>query len=170
MKAYIITAAFLLLCVIALDVVSRWIERFLAARRVKASGEQGQGQGQGQCKACTSIDPVSDPAYNMREIAKQSVLLEEHLTVPSKYCPDCCVKHLLHLHGLATEALMLACNDVDKYPMIKEAPDFYQQCMDDWLKGVRHADFMENPKPRLELATRLRNFRKKLINAYYIQT
>jgi len=35
----------------------------------------------GSCSAsCDSIDPVSDPRYNMQQIIKQSILLEEHLT------------------------------------------------------------------------------------------
>ncbi len=28
---------------------------------------------------CGAIDPVSDPAYNMRNLIKQTILLEEHL-------------------------------------------------------------------------------------------
>lgn len=29
---------------------------------------------------CDALDPVSDPRYNMQQIIKQSILLEEHLT------------------------------------------------------------------------------------------
>lgn len=121
----------------------------------------------GTCTAatCGAIDPVSDPAYNMREIAKQCILLEEHLTIPAKFCPDCCVKHLLHCHGLAIEALMLACNRVDKYPHIKEAPPLFHTLLEKW-----QVDGHPLPESdRLEMATTLRTFRKELVYSYYIQ-
>ena len=39
----------------------------------------------GSCSSsCDSIDPVSDPRYNMQQIIKQSILLEEHLTNKNK--------------------------------------------------------------------------------------
>jgi len=50
---------------------------------------------------------LSDPAYNLREITKQMILLEEHLLVKDKYCPDCITKHLLTIEGLADEAQCL---------------------------------------------------------------
>jgi len=50
---------------------------------------------------------LSDPAYNLREITKQMILLEEHLLVEDKYCPDCITKHLLTIEGLADEAQCL---------------------------------------------------------------
>jgi hypothetical protein len=50
---------------------------------------------------------LSDPRYNLREIAKQMILLEEHLLVKSKYCPDCITKHLLTIEALADEAQCL---------------------------------------------------------------
>jgi hypothetical protein len=115
------------------------------------------------------MDPVSDPAYNMREIAKQSILLEEHLTIPAKFCPDCCVKHLLHCHGLATEALMLACDRVDKYPHIKQAPPLYATLLDRWRDEANAGGGAPLPEQtRLEIATTLRTFRKELVASYYL--
>ena len=35
-------------------------------------------------KTCGAIDPVSDPKYNMTQIIKQSILLEEHITNKNK--------------------------------------------------------------------------------------
>lgn len=131
-----------------------------------SQASRGVGVGSPTCdiKSCGAIDPVSDPAYNMREIAKQSILLEEHLTVPEKFCPDCCVKHLLHCHGLAIEALMLAGENVDRYPHIKEAAPLFHDLLEEWRLGA-------NPLPvktRLEMASKLRTFRKKLVYSYYI--
>ena len=33
---------------------------------------------------CGSLDPVSDPVYNMGEIAKNSLLLEDHIAIKAK--------------------------------------------------------------------------------------
>ena len=50
---------------------------------------------------------ISDPRYNLREIGKQMILLEEHLLVKGKFCPDCISKHLLTIEALADEAQCL---------------------------------------------------------------
>ena len=54
-----------------------------------------------------SILPVMDPGFNLREIAKQMILLEDHLLQPLKRCPDCIGKHLLWWEGLAEEGSAL---------------------------------------------------------------
>lgn len=54
-----------------------------------------------------SLLPVMDPAFNLREIAKQMILLEDHLAQPLKRCPDCIGKHLLWWEGLAEEGAAL---------------------------------------------------------------
>ena len=46
---------------------------------------------------------ISDPRYNIREITKQMILLEQHLMEKGKYCPDCISKHLLTIEALAEE-------------------------------------------------------------------
>jgi len=53
------------------------------------------------------ILPVSNPAFNVREATKQMILLEEHLSIPAKRCPDCIGKHLLAIEALADEAACL---------------------------------------------------------------
>ncbi len=51
--------------------------------------------------------PIFEPMHNAREIAKQLVLLEDHIIQPSKHCPDCIRKHLLTAEALAEEAVTL---------------------------------------------------------------
>jgi hypothetical protein len=51
--------------------------------------------------------PVLDSKFNYREICKQSILLEDHLSVNEKRCTDCCIKHFLALEALSEEALGL---------------------------------------------------------------
>ena len=81
----------------------------------------------GSCdiKSCGALDPVSDPKYNMQQIVKQSILLEEHLTNKNKRCRDCITKHFQHIIGLAEEAQMLATTKCNKYPLLSESVIIY---------------------------------------------
>lgn len=51
--------------------------------------------------------PIMDPLYNLREMAKQFILLEDHLAHERKRCFDCIRKHLLTTEALAEEAVTL---------------------------------------------------------------
>jgi hypothetical protein len=109
--------------------------------------------------SCKSIDPVSDPKYNMQQIVKQSILLEEHLANKNKRCRDCITKHFLHIIGLAEEAQMLATNKIDQYPLINECIELYNRLFKKWL---------EDPENNvLYCCDELRNMRKRLIATYY---
>lgn len=44
------------------------------------------------------------PRFNLREVAKEMLLLAHHLTHPRKHCPDCIRKHLLTIEAYAEEA------------------------------------------------------------------
>ena len=114
-------------------------------------------------ETCGATDPVSDPMYNMREIAKQSILLEEHLVEKNKYCRDCIIKHFLHIIGLSEEAQMLAGNRINNYPLLEDSAKFYRTNMDNWLENSN----INKEKSNLEIATVLREFRKDIIAIYY---
>ena len=60
--------------------------------------------------ASQDLLPILDPAFNIREIFKQLVLLEDHLSQPRKRCLDCCWKHLLCAEALAEEGVTLDVN------------------------------------------------------------
>jgi len=121
---------------------------------------------EGSCStSCDSIDPVSDPRYNMQQIIKQSILLEEHLTNKNKRCRDCITKHFLHIIGLAEEAQMLATNKIDKYPLINESVILYNELFKIWIKNKNL-----NGKDEtyiLYCTDKLRNHRKQLIVIYF---
>lgn len=51
--------------------------------------------------------PVLDAKFNLREICKQCILLEDHLSHTEKRCVDCCMKHFLALEALSEEAIQL---------------------------------------------------------------
>lgn len=59
------------------------------------------------CSENKNLLPILDPLFNMREICKQSVLLEDHLFQTRKRCEDCVTKHALSIEALAEEAITL---------------------------------------------------------------
>jgi hypothetical protein len=114
---------------------------------------------------CDALDPVSDPRYNMQQIIKQSILLEEHLTNKNKRCRDCITKHFLHIIGLAEEAEMLATNKIEKYPLIKESVVLYNELFKIWIKNKNLNN--NNDDYILYCTDKLRNHRKQLIVLYF---
>ena len=120
----------------------------------------------GSCSStCDSIDPVSDPRYNMQQIIKQSILLEEHLTNKNKRCRDCITKHFLHIIGLAEEAQMLATNKIDKYPLINQSVILYNELFKIWIKNKNLNGKDETYV--LYCTDKLREHRKQLIVIYF---
>jgi len=119
----------------------------------------------GSCdiNSCGAIDPVSNPKYNMQQIIKQSILLEEHLTNKNKRCRDCITKHFLHIIGLAEEAQMLATNKITDFPMINESVIIYTELFDLWIKNHD----MKDVATILYITDKLRDNRKKLIIMYF---
>ena len=111
----------------------------------------------------TKLDPIMDPAYNMKEVCKQSVLLEEHLMNQKKRCSDCITKHFLLITGYVEEAVGLATNEIDKYPFMKESCKIYNDLFKKWLE-VKKAGMDE--KSILDIAHELRIRRKILVNEY----
>ena len=66
----------------------------------------------GKDGGCVSLSgkkllPVLDPCFNMREICKQCILLEDHLFQTEKRCTDCIKKHFLTIEALGEEAITL---------------------------------------------------------------
>jgi hypothetical protein len=117
----------------------------------------------GSCdvKSCGALDPVSDPSYNMQQIVKQSILLEEHITNKNKRCRDCITKHFLHIIGLAEEAQMLAANKCNNYPLINESVEIYNRLFKEWMR-------VKDDNTRvLNVSDELRIHRKKLIAIYF---
>ena len=124
---------------------------------------QAQPQHQNSCDvtSCGALDPVSDPKYNMQQIVKQSILLEEHLTNKNKRCRDCITKHFQHIIGLAEEAKMLATNKCNKYPLMNESVEIYNDLFNEWMKNRNDENKI------LEISDKLRVHRKKLIAIYF---
>lgn len=97
----------------------------------------------------TDLLPVLDSRFNLREICKQCILLEDHLTHEQKRCKDCCIKHFLALEALCEEAITLDNND---FMNIQTLPQQIRQIQQKWY---------ENPSNNShQCAQLLRNLRK----------
>ena len=48
-----------------------------------------------------------DPRFNLREAAKNMILLEDHLFQNGKRCHDCILKHCLTIEGFLEEGITL---------------------------------------------------------------
>lgn len=102
-------------------------------------------------KESSKLLPVLNPVFNLREICKQSILLEDHLTHDEKRCTDCCIKHFLALEGLCEEAITL---DKEKVHLekIEKLPKYIREVAKKWY---------DNPTNNsLECAQMLRKMRK----------
>lgn len=118
-----------------------------------------------QCQEhkCGAVDNVNEPAYNMQNVVKQSILLEEHLAEKNKYCKGCICKHFNHIIGLLEEGVWLAEKNINKYPFLEESPSFYQKTFDKWLANK------DNDTTRLEVLSLVRERRRQLIDVYFLK-
>lgn len=106
-------------------------------------------------KKCGALLPVMDPMFNMREMCKQMILLEDHLFQTKKRCHDCICKHFLTIEALAEEAITL---DKDhKYQDITGLPDKIRDITKKYI--ANH----ENPKQPPITAQDMRKIRKSLM-------
>lgn len=112
------------------------------------------------------LDPILDPAYNMREVCKQSTLLEEHIMNPKKRCSDCITKHFMLITAYIEEGITLATDKVNRYPHIKESCKLYNDLFKEWLE-IRKNGIDKNEDQLLTIADKLRKQRKILVAEYY---
>jgi hypothetical protein len=92
-----------------------------------------------------------DPLFNLRELCKHLLLLEDHLAQPDKRCPDCIRKHLLTIEALADEAVAL------------DPCGIYVQsgCMNAELARLWAERLMDGRDPT-EIAGQIRQWRKQM--------
>lgn len=107
----------------------------------------------------TPILPVLNPEFNVREIVKNSILLEDHLNHPGKQCGDCIMKHMLALESYADELLSLTPqSDQIDYSYLKTLPSVFRGLQEDWYTSRR---------PFHEIAQDLRKIRKKFMSVSF---
>lgn len=74
----------------------------------------------------TNLFPILDPRFNLREAAKNMILLEDHLFHYGKRCHDCILKHCLTIEGFLEEGITLDKN--------YEYSDIFTSSLDDFRK------------------------------------
>lgn len=95
-----------------------------------------------QCSACNStpmfskghFHQVTHPIFNVREMCKELVLLEQHLFDARQRCPQCIRKHFIHSEALAEEAVTLDAKGA--YPFIKAVPDKIRSLIKSYAMGI----------------------------------
>ncbi len=121
-----------------------------AMRRIAARQFQKEACGEGpQTGERLSL---LHPRFNLREVAKQLLLLEDHLQHPYKHCPDCIRKHLMTAEAFAEEATTL-----DKVGIYRDLAEGLANYCRYWLE-----DF-EDSKPMAEIGQKVRQVRKNLV-------
>ena len=95
---------------------------------------------------------ITDSAFNLREIAKNLILLEDHLYHPNKFCPDCIRKHLLTVEALAEEAVTLG-----QTAVWQDISESIAEQARNWLVDVTEE------KGSREIADSIRQYRKALV-------
>lgn len=135
---------------------------------VKPNIEQNN---KGTCSVCSIgvnggdnvLLPIMDPKFNLREVAKNLILLEDHLFHKGKRCPDCCVKHALMIDGLLDEAKTL--DKQGQYTNIIE--DVSVKCKES-LNGLENTiknGQLTDSNTCVDIAQQLRKIRKILTSA-----
>lgn len=107
-----------------------------------------------------NLHPILDPTYNMREAAKQCLLLEDHLNNIKKRCYDCIRKHFLIVDGFLEEAVSLEQDNTMR--------DMYRNLYLQWVRIEKeYAKDSKNPMILDNISKRIRVFRKPLIEKYF---
>lgn len=114
--------------------------RRLAALQFRAAAEGGQRLS------------LTHPQFNLREIAKQMVLLEDHLCHPYKHCPDCIRKHLLTIEAFAEEAVSL-----DQVGIYRETGERLAEVARVWMEQL------VDGRDLAEVGQEIRQVRKMLV-------
>lgn len=111
------------------------------------------------------VDSLSlvDPRFNLREVAKQMILLEDHLFHVNKHCLDCISKHSLSIEGFLEEAITL--DSTGEYRAeILEVLSPFKQILFPFIEKMKknaaaEADFED-------VANRVRQLRKPIAKKY----
>jgi len=108
----------------------------------------------GGCSDNKNLLPILNPLFNMRELCKQSILLEDHLFQTRKRCDDCVTKHAMGIEALAEEAITL--DKENKYcKVLQSLPDKIRNLIKDLNKCP--------PEEYNRIGQGFRNIRKSLM-------
>ena len=110
--------------------------------------------------SCKNSLPIFSPQFNMREVTKQCLLLEDHLNNVEKQCPDCIRKHFLIIDAYLEEAVGLE-TDVSKRDQLRELFVNWVEIEKLYVKDPK------SPKNLDQCSRKIRIFRKPLVEKYF---
>lgn len=128
-------------------------ENFTGKHNDKLQDEKPQKCNSSTCgSGAENLFPVMDPRFNLREIAKNFLLLELHLCHPKQRCQDCIKKHFLTCEALAEEAAQIDVEGRNR-SACEELAENIRKLESEFVHG----------KPPCEIAQAIRILRKPLV-------
>jgi len=115
------------------------------------------------CGTDKKLSKILDPRFNLREAAKNLILLEDHLFQSLKRCNDCIKKHCLLIEGFLEEGITLDKTGEYRQELIDSLCEFsivFQKISKKMMEGVL------TDKDCMEIAQELRKIRKPLCQKY----
>jgi hypothetical protein len=115
------------------------------------------------CNTNQKLYKILDPRFNLREAAKNCILLEDHLFQYGKRCGDCIKKHCLMIEGFLEEGVTLDKNreHTEEFMIaIKEFREIFKQLSGKLVDGSI-TDF-----DCVQIAQQIRKLRKPLCQKY----
>jgi len=115
------------------------------------------------CGTDKKLSKILDPRFNLREAAKNLILLEDHLFQSLKRCNDCIKKHCLLIEGFLEEGITLDKIGEYRKELVDSLCEFsivFQKISKKMMEGVL------TDKDCMEIAQELRKIRKPLCQKY----
>jgi len=100
---------------------------------------------------------LTDPEFNLREIVKQFILLEDHLVHPYKFCLDCIRKHLMTVEALAEEIPALEPGTV-----VAKTGEMLGELARAWMVNI-----VDEDRPVPDIAKDVRTIRKQMAEDFH---
>lgn len=108
-------------------------------------------------------EALLDPAHNLKEVAEQLILLEDHLAHPRRRCHDCITKHYLTIEAFLREAITLD-KTHEYFDEIQDLLNCIKPVMIQLLQKIKNGK--PSNKEYLDTCQILRDNRKKIMIKY----
>lgn len=115
------------------------------------------------CNSEHQLFPIMDPRFNIREAAKNMILLEDHLFHMGKRCQDCILKHCLTIEGFLEEGITLDIKGNHRKTLQKSSDNF-RNIFIDIANSVKDNNLTNEDCFRI--AQEIRKIRKPLCQGY----
>ena len=140
-------------------------EHSFSKKFVVSNGGNMRENGEMDKKSKNWVDSLSliDPRFNMREAAKQMILLEDHLFHNNKHCLDCVSKHTLFIEGLLEEGVAMDSDNKYRKELL-EVLTKIKELMPPLIEKMKLHKATE--KDYVDAANQLRQIRKPIAKGY----